>query len=61
MQQLTASLQPCLCTASATAASPAICLSSHSPGKRKGEYIALGWMTVPPMMISPQPPLARSS
>src|SRR5689334_25205674 len=38
----TASLQPCLCTASATAERPAICLSSQSPGKRNGEYIALG-------------------
>ena len=54
-------LQPWRCTASATCASPAIWPSSQRPGKRKGEYIALGWITVPPMMISPQPPFARSS
>jgi hypothetical protein len=30
-------------------------------GEVDDEYSALGWMIVPPMMISPQPPFAPSS
>ena len=61
MQELDASLQPCRCTASATAGEPVDLLVVPQAREVNGEYSALWWMIVPPMMISPQPPLARSS